>query len=515
MMNKCRHMALVLSLLMLLTCFPVSAVQATETEDSGLAREISEVSVVAEKQGYYNTAYLFDGDDITTLDGGKNSSLTLAYEDGIGSVYLVFGIEHGVYTVTNNDTGESKTWGEKNFLHEFLDIEGAFGTAPKSITIAFNENQLLINELRIFTSGQVPADVQRWDIPKENEMDLLLFSTHGDDEQLFFAGVLPYYGQERGYEVLVVYLTDHRNHTKSRVHEMLNGLWAVGVTNYPVLGSFPDFFTDTKHNAYSLFQHFGLTEEDITRFVVENIRKYKPRVAVGHDPLGEYSHGQHMVYSEVLQKAVQQSMEETYFPESAQQYGVWDVPKTYLHLYEENPIFMNWDQPLESFNGMTAFQVSKELGFACHKGQLKDFSWYLSQGKTAAEFRKYNPCEYGLFRSTVGEDVQKDDFFENVGSYGEARLKEEEEAARLEAERLAQEEARLKEEEEAARLETEKRAEEERKLQQENQAAQEQAAARKQKVILIGSAVAAVLVLVLLMVLIGKHNNKKKYKGKF
>jgi LmbE family N-acetylglucosaminyl deacetylase len=291
---------------------------------------------------------------------------------------------------------------------------------------------------------------------------------------------------------------------------MLNGLWAVGITNYPVFGSFPDFFTDTKHNAYSMFSNMGYTEEDIMAFVVENIRRYKPMVAIGHDPLGEYSHGQHMVYSEVLQNAVQKSMNEDYFPESAQKYGVWDVPKTYLHLYEENPIFMNWDTPLESFNGMTAFQVSKELGFACHVGQLKDFSWYLSQGKTAAEFRKYNPCEYGLFRGTVGEDVQKNDFFENVLSHGEEKLrKEAEEAARLEAERLAEEEARKQAELEQAQKQEEERRQQLELQQQAEREAEEAARQRKTLILMIcgGVAVAAVLLIVVIIVVTKQRKN--------
>lgn len=509
MTKTCRCMALLLSILMLTALLSCPGVRA---EENNMAREISGASLVADKKGYYNPASLFDGDQITTLDGGTNAYLTLEYAEGIGSVYLIFGTEYGEYTVTNNDTGESRNWGEKNFLHEFIDLEGAFGTAPKSITITFGEEKLLINELRAFTSGQVPDDVQRWDLPKEGQMDLILFSTHGDDEQLFFAGLLPYYAKELDYEVLVVYMTAHRNHTLSRAHEMLNGLWAVGVTNYPVLGNFPDFFTDTKNNAYSIFSGLGVTEEDITRYVVENIRRYKPKVAVGHDPMGEYSHGQHMVYSEVLQKAVQQTMDASYFPESAQQYGVWDVSKTYLHLYEENPIFMNWDQPLESFGGKTAFQVTRDIGFPCHVGQIKDFNWYLKQSETAAEMRKYNPCEYGLFRSTVGEDVQKNDFFENTLTHAQEQQKAQEEAAeaaRLETERKA-EEAQAKAAEEAARLEAEKKA------QQEAQAAAkaaEEAAARRNKIIVISAGVAVLAAAVLAAALVlSKHKN---YHGKY
>lgn len=495
-----RWISLLLSLVMLLSVVPFPQVYAEGTGNSQMAQDISGLSLVTSQSGIGKIGLLFDGDQLSLVNSGRSASMTLEYEGGIGSLYLIFALEHGAYTVTNNDTGETHTWGENNFIHEFLDLEGTFGAAPKSVTIQFNENELYLNEVKAFTSGQVPDYVQKWDVAKENEVDLILFSTHGDDEQLFFAGLLPYYAKERDYEVLVVYMTNHRNHTTLRVHEMLNGLWAVGVTKYPVLGTFPDFFVNYLSGAYSIFAQKGITEEDITQYVVENIRRYKPKVAVGHDPLGEYSHGQHMVYSEVLQKAVHRSMDPAYFPESAEKYGVWDVPKTYLHLYTENQIVMDWDQPLESFGGMTAFEVTKHIGFQCHVSQITDFSWYLAQGSTAAEFQKYSPSEYGLFRSTVGEDVQKNDFFENVLTHEEDRIKAEEE--RLEAERKAEEEARKQAEAEAAaRQEAERKALEEKQRQEAETAARE-AAARKQRTILTVCCAAIVVASILLVVII-------------
>lgn len=495
-----RYTALFLSLVLLLPLVSGFSVRAAEDESARQAAEISSDVAITNQVGFYKVDTLFDGDVFTPFGAGQNANLTLEYSSGIGSVYIIFDIEHGAYTVTNNDTGESRTWGDTGILHEFLDLEGAFGAAPKSVTIQFNENQVMINEMRIFSPGQVPSDVQRWDMPQENSVDLMLFSTHGDDEQLFFAGMLPYYAKELDYEVLVVYMTAHRNLTKQRAHEMLNGLWAVGVTNYPVFGPFIDFFTKDITAAYTMFALNGFPEEDITAYVVENIRRYKPKVAIGHDPMGEYQHGQHMVYSDVLQKAVQSTMDPAYFPELAEKYGVWDVPKTYLHLYTENPIVMDWDQPLESFGGMTAYEVTKNIGFPCHESQTEELSWYMRGADTAVQVANYSPCEFGLFRTTVGADVAKNDFFENVTTYAQDRQKAEEEAARLEAERLAEEE-RIRAEEEAARLEAEQKAREEQERLEAERVAQE-AAERKQKLLFVGIAAAGVLVLTIAVVAI-------------
>jgi hypothetical protein len=67
-------------------------------------------------------------------------------------------------------------------------------------------------------------------------------------------------------------------------------------------------------------------------------------------------------------------MDPDQFPDSAQTYGLWDTPKAYFHLLKDNQIIMDWDRPLESFGGKTAFEVSIYQGFASHKTQVPDFS---------------------------------------------------------------------------------------------------------------------------------------------
>lgn len=410
----------------LMLCVLLSAPRAWAAE----AEELSGKGLIARQRGVESVNRLFDGRTMESVKIRKGGQITLEAEEGIGSVYLVFGTEPASFTVTDDKTGESREFGEHGFLHEFLDLEGAFGHAPVRVTIAFGNRDTWLSEVSAFTSGQVPSWVQQWQLPKEGEMDLVLFSTHGDDEQLFFAGMLPYYGKEKGYNVQVVYLTGHRNMTVRRSHEMLDGLWAVGIRNYPVFGPFGDYNTQSRGEAYQRYRDKGISKEALLSFVVENIRRFRPKVAVGHDLLGEYGHGMHMLYADLLCQAVELSADPEQFPESAERYGCWDVPKTYLHLYPENEIWMDWDVPLESFAGMTAFEVTKKLGFPCHVSQQSYYSWYFRGMDSAADISLYSPCAFGLYRSTVGADVQKKDFFENVTTYAEdaraeAKLREE------------------------------------------------------------------------------------------
>ena len=457
---KRRCFAALLCLLLLAGALPLPV-----RSEGNLAENLSDIQIVTASSGFSSVNALFDGILTKGKPATDASSLTLEHEGGIGSLYFLFGSESGAYTVTNNTTGTVITCGEYGFLHDFVDLTALFGAAPVSVTVTFPQDG-------VYAPGEVPASVQKWQLPADGKTDLVLFSTHCDDEQLFFAGVLPYYAAELGYQVQVVYMTDHREDDTRRVHEMLDGLWAVGVTAYPVTGGFPDYYIlNNLEGAYVGFEVRGYPRDVLLKYVVENLRRFKPMVAVGHDINGEYGHGMHMIYTDLLMEAVTIANDPARYPESAEKYGLWDTPKTYLHLYEENPIIMDWDVPLKSFDGMTAFEVTQKLGYPCHESQYEIFSWYHYAYETAKEIPKYNPCYYGLYRSTVGEDVAKNDFFENVITHAEAaRLAAEEEA------RLA-EEAQLAAEEEARRLEEERQLAEEKRLAEEARLAEEVALA--------------------------------------
>ncbi len=417
-------------------CFALCVVPVLGAESGEPAEDISGRALVVEQKGFPAVSRLFDGYTREPAPFREDAYLTLQHEGGIGSLYLVYDVEYGEITVTDENTGECKPVTETGFLHVFLDLTELFGYAPRKVTLGFESGAGWLNELYAFTAGQVPGFVQKWQPPVEGEADLVLFSSHGDDEQLFFAGLLPYYAAELDYHVQVVYLTGHRNMSMRRSHEMLDGLWAVGVKTYPVFGGFGDYMSASAEEAMQIYENKGHTREALLKFVVENIRRFRPKVAVGHDLQGEYGHGMHMLYARLLCQAVEIAGDAAVFPDTAERYGIWDVPKTYLHLYPENRITMDWDLPLDSFGGMTGYEVTKKLGFPCHSSQQTYYSWYFSGYDTAAEIPEYSPCEFGLFRSTVGQDAEKNDFFENVMTHEadarEAARKQAEEASRKE-----------------------------------------------------------------------------------
>ena len=377
------------------------------------AEDLTNPESILFPSGIPNSGMLCDGDQETAQTCEANASLTLEEPSGIAGLYLIFDKPYGTITLSVPG-GDECLLDTGGILHYYADVQACFGRIPESLTLCFSDGEASVNELRLFGPGAVPDWVQRWEKIPDGQTDLMLFSAHGDDEQLFFTGLLPWYGAELGYRVQVVYFTDHRNLTASRVHEMLNGLWAVGIRDYPVFGAFADYYTFDLQDAYGFYADHGQPEETLLSFFVENLRRGRPKVAVTHDPNGEYGHGMHRLCADLLKKAVAVSNDPERFPELAAQYGTWDVPKTYLHLYPENTVTMDWDIPLESFDGKTAFQVTRDLGFAAHASQQKDFAWYFRGVDRAADIPRYSPCFYGLYRSTVGEDVEKNDLFENI-----------------------------------------------------------------------------------------------------
>ena len=144
-----------------------------------------------------------------------------------------------------------------------MDLEELFGHPCKELVISFEKGGQSLGELTAYSAGELPASVQNWEEPMDGETDLVLFSTHGDDDQIFFAGLLPYYAGELGYQVQVCYFTGHQNNNINRMHEMLNGLWAVGVRTYPVFGPFPDFRVDDLAACYTALAGNGYSREDV------------------------------------------------------------------------------------------------------------------------------------------------------------------------------------------------------------------------------------------------------------
>lgn len=329
----------------------------------------------------------------------------------IAGLYVCFGNMPESWEIQTSDDG--KDWftavpGDTRFLHAYVALPQPAQHVRLAVT-SEKKTALRINDLFVLSEGDLPDWVQVWQ-PTEEKADILFLSTHPDDELIFFGGAIPTYAVEQQRKVVVAYFT--RSNT-TRSSELLNGLWHMGVRTYPVIGNFKDSYAKNLKAAYKTAGGKGKVNE----WIVGLYRQYKPEVVVTQDTNGEYGHKQHMMIADAAQNCIALAANEDEFTASTIAYGTWQVKKLYLHLYPENQITFDWTIPLKSMNGATGIELAEEA-YTLHKTQA-------SSGMSVTETgTKYDNRVFGLAFTTVGEDVRKDDFLENIydapGSYDAA-----------------------------------------------------------------------------------------------
>lgn len=369
----------------------------------GTARELTkQCAVTADGK---NASYLTDNNIYTYL---KVNEVEIKSDAPLYGVYILFDRTPTEWKLTAKD--KEQICGKNGFLHEFVELSG-----ETEIKLSF-ESGTTVADVFVYGEGALPNTVQRWELLER--ADIMICPTHSDDDQLYFAGMIPWC-TAKGYDVQIVYFTNHWN-THDRPHELLNGLWHCGLRYYPYISDHPDLYSLSLAEAEQVFKGVGLDKNYFVEFYVDLLQRYQPLVVAGHDQNGEYGHGAHMLNSTVLREAVSLSAER----------GLWDVPKTYIHLWGENQATFNWDIPMEELGGKTPFEVSQE-GYGFHYSQHRFESlsrWlYGVEGAPitkASQIYSYSPCRYGLFRSTVGLDTTENSLFEHLKSYKEQQAEQ-------------------------------------------------------------------------------------------
>lgn len=344
------------------------------------------------------TTKLNDNNFYSLLNIKKGDTIEIESPKQIKSIYIIYSVYSKSGTISYD--GNLIMIGGKDILHEYIELD----TTTDSFDITYDDN-LTLKEIYVF-EGDTPDWVQKW-LPPYDDADMLVLPTHSDDEHLFFAGLIPKMIDD-GKKIQVVYFTIH-NGRPIRMDEQLDGLWAAGVRNYPVVGIVPDAYSLDTKTAIKRAKESNLTEEDIIKFNVDIVRRFKPEVIVCHDEKGEYGHGQHRLSTKIMEESLKYFNDPIY--EST--YEPFEPNKIYIHLYKKNPIVMNYDIPLDSFDGKTAFRVSM-YAFSKHVTQQYQVYGKWQNLDKATEIKQYSPIYYGLYYSNVGYDNVDNDMFYNI-----------------------------------------------------------------------------------------------------
>ncbi len=355
-----------------------------------------------------NGSSILDDNNSTMEPFEAGTVLTLTSQSQIGYVYVKWDKPPGSWTLKAGDTDIS--CGQKGFIQEVV----ALDKPAAAVSIVIPAGGAKIVDIYAYAPGELPAYVHVWKEPWE-KADILLLSTHSDDDTLFFGGLIPNYTNCDDVAVQLVYCTEHWSTGEDlRMQELLDGLWTMGVDHYPQMGEFVDN-PDSIENAEAVFDY-----EEAKEYCVAALRKFKPQVVIGQDIVnGEYGHGAHIFFAKALaDAALHAANDSTQYPDSASKYGTWEVKKLYFHVYPEKQVELDARKPLSKFGGKTALEVAKEA-YLCHDSQ--QWTWfYVDDGYDEAG--NPNGCEFactvfGLYYSKVGDDAQMNDVLENITPY--------------------------------------------------------------------------------------------------
>ena len=300
-----------------------------------------------------------------------------------------------------------------SFTAELFDAAGQLISSENHTTVYYNDwvaltpetyrvvitpagSDVSLSTVRVYADDYPRHAVQTWRESPE-KLDLLLISTHQDDELLFLGGTLADYAA-RGAKVNVLYTAEGE---RMRMREALDGLWTAGLRGYPIVLGLPDELTMSEKQAESRWAKY-----EPQKLLVRALRQYKPEVIVTQDINGEYGHGQHKTTVSMTIEGVSLAADPNYDPESVQQYGTWQVKKLYIHCYKENEVVMDWNRPLDDTGIITPLFLTKEA-YDKHRTQQASFSIQKSD-------REYDNSRFGLYFTAVGPDEQKNDFLEHI-----------------------------------------------------------------------------------------------------
>ena len=380
-------------LILLALLLAVSAAGAEQAVD------VAQKCKLKATENFKTRKYVLTEDFQQRWESGRKGQLIVTLPEGSTSqgVMVTQFLNPTPLDVIDSD-GQVIGHGPGKYLIEWIPFDrevGEFAIKPDQTGQSLN-----ISRLNVLTPGELPRWIQRWET-LEGPAELMLISTHPDDDILWFGGILPYYAGEVRRKVIVVYMTGARKHVRNL--ELLDALWSAGVTYYPDVGDFRDV---GKHNIGSVYDYWG--RDGAEKRIVEALRRYRPEVVITQDVNGEYGHKAHVVTVKAVTDIFDKGMagDPAWYPESAVKYGLWMPKKLYLHLWKEGVIRFDWQQPLSAFDGQTALEVAK-AAFKKHVSQ--------QNGKYAVrDSGPYDCSLFGLYWSSVGPDEEHKDLFEHI-----------------------------------------------------------------------------------------------------
>ncbi len=265
----------------------------------------------------------------------------------------------------------------------------------RSAAVEAGETGMKVLFCAVYGPGELSEPFHEWQETPDH-LDYLLISTHPDDDVLYLGSIVPTYGAEQGYVGTIVYVTCQN---RVRADEAENGAWTMGLRYRPVFLGMKDVYNGASKELKDMFPYSELLLNTVRVY-----RRLRPLVVFAQDLNGEYGHWQHKRTAKAAREAFALAADPEFDPESAAQYGTWQVQKLYLHLFQKNKLTVDAHTPLAFFGGRDAFKVAREA-YLKHVSQQR-YSFRVRRDDGAYAFNRFGMAE-GIVPS--GNDV-----FDNI-----------------------------------------------------------------------------------------------------
>ncbi len=314
-------------------------------------------------------------------------------------------------------------------------------TSRLSFWFAFSVALLGFSAGTAVADPPIPVAYGAWN-PQPKKAELMLISTHPDDEGIVFGGLIPYYSTVLKMPMVHVSATSgerlrpgrtgHFIEGSTREEELLNTDWAYGLRNPPIFvrlrsGVSKGGNPETTLEGWAIPFPKPLPAQIDSDLVARGklnaatklatlIRTYRPEVIVTHEPRGDRAgHPDHKAVVLAVVDAYKMAADSSLALDGL---PAWQTKKLYMHLQNRDPglpmiskLWHDWSKPYDELGGKTPLEVA-DAGLAFHKP---------TEGDVVASFAGKRCSEqYGLYASTVGADTVDSDgwahggFFEHI-----------------------------------------------------------------------------------------------------
>lgn len=381
-------------LVLLMTAAVLPAAAAEELAENLTARYSFDFGSYKSAQG----RVLSDSTHYQIFQGGDSFSLT--WTEPIDGARLCLTWQDAPKGVCILQYDAEGTLISTDALPSFYETATVLLPDARKAVVQAGETEMRVRFCAVYGAGALPEAFHDWKETPDH-LDYMLISTHPDDDVLFLGSIIPTYGAEQGYVGSTVYVTKMRdeNSGRIRISEAENASWTMGLRYYPIFINMPDVADSAKPEKKKLFKY-----DELLLNIVRVYRQYHPLVVFAQDIDGEYGHWQHVLVSKASREAFALAADPTFDPESAEQYGTWQVQKLYLHLFKKYELIVDAHAPLSFFDGKDAFEVACE---AYEKHESQQQMWF----RVGRDDYQYAFNRFGMAEGVVpvGKDV-----FDNI-----------------------------------------------------------------------------------------------------